>query len=321
MTPRTAEHDPRATRAGRAGAGIALVVLLAMVPIVVACVVPRVAPTPEAPQHQESAGALDWPDDGRTPVASDDARTPIAFDGTGDFPSFPLPDGEPAPLGPALFRSGFSNPLPPSPVWDPPGQKRVGIQAGHWKTSDVPYELRNLSPGTSAGGWQEWEVNLLIANKVKEILEDAGVAVDLLPSTVPIRYRAHAFVAIHADGDANGSYAGYKIARSGFSSIPDADDVFVDTLYREYATTTGLPRDSDAHISRRMIYYYAFNTRRYQHAIDLGTPAAIIETGYLTNAGDRALLTNRPELPAEGIANGILRYLELEIGAMPDPSG
>jgi hypothetical protein len=64
-----------------------------------------------------------------------------------------------------------------------------------------------------------------------------------------------------------------------------------------------------------MLYYYAFNTRRYQHAIDLGTPAAIIEMGYLTHGGDRAFMTTRPELAASGIAKGVLRFLEREYGA------
>jgi hypothetical protein len=183
----------------------------------------------------------------------------------------------------------------------------------------VPDELRRLSPGSSAGGWNEWEVNLLIARSVKSILEDAGVQVDLLPSMIPTRYRAHAFVSVHADGDTSGTMHGYKLARPGFSSIPDTDDKLIESMYREYRAATGLPRDSDAHISRRMTYYYAFNTRRYEHAIDLGTPAAIIETGFLTNAGDRAFLTGRPDLVGQGIANGILRFLELEIGTASTP--
>lgn len=240
------------------------------------------------------------------------------FQGAGAFPSFPLPDGDPVPLGPAVFASGFRDPLPRSPVWNPPGSKRVGLQVGHWFDGDVPHELRRLSLGSSAGGWTEWELNYLIARETARLLEEAGVEVDLLPSTIPVRYRAHAFVAIHADGDTSGRLNGYKLARSGFSSIPDVDDELVRVLYEEYGKATGLARDSDQHVSRRMIYYYAFNTRRYQHALDLGTPATIIETGFLTHAGDRAFLTSRPELAARGISNGVMRFLELEYGAVPD---
>jgi N-acetylmuramoyl-L-alanine amidase len=242
----------------------------------------------------------------------------LTYDPQTGFPSYPLPDGNPTPLGtpgtPGAFGPGFAAPLPRSPVWNPAGPKRVGLQAGHWMVNDVPFELRRLSPGASAGGWDEWEVNLLLARRTAPILEAAGVQVDVLPTTIPQRYRAHVFVSIHADGDTSGRLNGYKIARPGFSSVPEADDELVRTLYREYGAATGMARDLDAHISRRMTFYYAFNTRRYQHAIDIGTPAAIIETGFLTNPSDRAFLTGQPDLAARGIANGILRFLEQEIG-------
>lgn len=271
-----------------------------------------------SPVHLETAGELDWFDqaDGLAMASLQEPVDVAPFSASGEFPSYPLPSGEPAPLGPGLFAAGgFSAPLPRSPVWNPGGPKRVGIQVGHWFVGQLPDELRRLSAGTSAGGWSEWEVNLLIAQRVVPMLEEAGVEVDLLPTTIPVRYRAHAFVAIHADGDTSGALNGYKIARPGFSSIPDADDELVRTMYREYGAATGMARDADVHISRRMIFYYAFNTRRYHHAVDLGTPSAIIETGFLTNGSDRAFLTGRPDAAARGIANGILRFLDLELGA------
>jgi N-acetylmuramoyl-L-alanine amidase len=246
-------------------------------------------------------------------MAAPEPETVILDPVTG-FPSFPLPDGNPEPLGPAVFNSGFRDPLPRSPVWNPAGTKRVGLQVGHWNTNDLPYELRRLSPGSTAGGWTEAELNLLLARTAARYLEEAGIEVDILPTTIPVRYRAHAFVSIHADGDTSGRLNGYKIARPSISSIPDADDEFVRIMYDEYGAATGMARDSDAHISRRMTYYYAFNTRRYQHAIDLGTPSQIIETGFLTNAGDRSFLTGRSDLAGRGIANGILRFLALEMG-------
>jgi hypothetical protein len=270
-----------------------------------------------APVHRETAGDLYWFDQADMALAR--AQEPVEelpVTPQSGFPSYPLPSGNPEPLGPGVFAAGgFATPLPRSPVWNPAGPKRVGIQIGHWFVGQLPEELRRLSSGASSGGWNEWELNLLIGQRVVQQLEEAGVEADLLPATIPIRYRAHAFVAIHADGDTSGRLNGYKLARPGFSSIPDADDELVRTLYREYGAATGMARDSDAHISRRMIYYYAFNTRRYQHAIDIGTPAAIVETGFLTNSSDRAFLTGRPDLAARGITNGILRFLELELGA------
>ena len=268
--------------------------------------------------HLETAGDLDQFDQADVVGGSaDDSPADAAqLIDSGGFPSYPLPSGNPEPLGPAVFRGGdFRTPLPRSPVWNPAGPKRVGIQIGHWFQGQLPPELQRLSAGTSGGGWSEWEANLLIGQRVVEMLQEAGVEADLLPATIPIRYRAQAFVAIHADGDTSGALNGYKIARPGFSSIPDADDQLVRSLYQEYGVATGMPRDADVHISPRMTYYYAFNTRRYQHAIDLGTPAAIIETGFLTNGSDRSFLTGRPEVAARGITNGILRFLELELGA------
>ncbi|MEA2639218.1 MAG: hypothetical protein QOF51_612 [Chloroflexota bacterium] len=282
--------------------------------------VPVIAPPPAALASAQ-ADLLDQLDDDTSTATSLDSTTNdappsevVAVDPTTGFPTYPLPDGNPPPLGPGAFATGFRNPLPASPVWNPPGRKRIGLQAGHWLTDQTPPELARLSPGTSAGGWAEWQVNLMIAQKTAEILEAAGYDIDLLPTTIPVRYRAQAFVAIHADGDISGALHGFKITRPGFSSIPAADDQFVSDLNAAYGAATGLPRD-DPHISLRMTYYYAFNTRRYQHAIDLGTPAAIIETGFLTNAGDRSFLTNHPEVAAQGLADGIQRFLNRELGS------
>lgn len=40
-------------------------------------------------------------------------------------------------------------------------------------------------------------------------------------------------------------------------------------------------------------------------------PAVLIELGFITNPGDAALMSDRPDLFAEGIYNGLLRYLGL----------
>ncbi|MDP2936814.1 MAG: N-acetylmuramoyl-L-alanine amidase [Dehalococcoidia bacterium] len=219
----------------------------------------------------------------------------------------PLPSpGSPGVQG---FWGSFRDPFPPAPVWNPPGPKRVWLQAGHWRNNEVPRELgRLIGSGTSGGGRAEWEVNLDIAQRAAAVLESYGVQVDILPATVPPGYRAHAFISIHADGDLSGALSGYKVARAGFSPIPETDDVLVDALYAEYGPATGLRRD-DPHVSLRMRYYYAFNTRRYCHAIAYGVPAAIIETGFLTNVSDRALLLGQPDLAAEGVARGVLSFL------------
>lgn len=204
--------------------------------------------------------------------------------------------------------SAFRAPLPPAPLWNPPGPKRVGLQAGHWLVEQTPAELERLQPGAVGGGKQEWEVNLEIARRARDLLEADGFQVDLLPATVPIRYQAHVFVSIHADGDAVGALRGFKVARPGFSSVPEADDLLVDALNSAYGAATGLPRD-DEHISLRMRFYYAFNARRYCHAVAPGVPQAIVETGFLTSPADRQMLLGDPGAPARGIADAVRTFL------------
>jgi N-acetylmuramoyl-L-alanine amidase len=58
--------------------------------------------------------------------------------------------------------------------------------------------------------------------------------------------------------------------------------------------------------------YYAFAWWRYDHAVHPMTPAVILETGFLTTAADRKIIVEQPELSAQGLANGIIIFLEGE---------
>src|SRR4051812_17163470 len=202
-----------------------------------------------------------------------------------DQPPMPSP-GTPGATG---FWARYREPLPPAEVYNPPGPKRVGLQAGHWLTEQVPSELRGLGPGASGGGKSEWEVNLDIAQRTADLLRAAGVEVDIIPTTLPVEYKAHAFLSIHADGDESGTRRGYKLGRAVWSATPEADDALMGDIDGSYGAATGLTVDPVG-ASRRMTAYYAFNSRRYCHAIVPGVPSAIIEAGYLTNSVDRQVL-------------------------------
>jgi N-acetylmuramoyl-L-alanine amidase len=230
-----------------------------------------------------------------------------------DTEVLPIPDGNPPPFVPGRPETYASlrEPYPPVPVWNPPGPKRVGIQAGHWRYYNSPDELRQnrFNPGTSGGGKAEWEVNLDISERVVERLSELGYVVDLLDSTVPIRYRAHVFLSIHADGDVTGQLRGYKVGSARFSATPDVDKQLCDALWEEYGAVTGLLKQPNQ-VSSRMTGYYAFNSRRYQHAIAPGVPHAILEMAFLTNAQDREFLFRQPDRVATGILNGLRRFLD-----------
>src|SRR5262249_58450174 len=113
-----------------------------------------------------------------------------------DTPRSPLP--APGSSGaPDFFRS-FREPLAPTTLYNPPGPKHVGLQAGHWLTDQVPPELGRLQQGATGGGKQEWQVNLDVAQRTAGLLQDDGIQVAVLPATVPPHDHAHVFLALPA---------------------------------------------------------------------------------------------------------------------------
>lgn len=211
------------------------------------------------------------------------------------------PYGEPQEAAPPLI------PLPTA--WKrPDGPAKVGLQVGHWKNNELPEELSALigSTGASGGGKSEWEVNYAIALEIKQRLEVEEVVVELIPATVPPRYWADVFLAIHADGSEDPDKSGYKFAAPWRDYTGQADDL-VATLEQYYEQGTGLAKDPN--ITRNMRGYYAFAWWRYHHAIDPMATAVIAETGFLTNRADRELLIYSPEVSGEAIAEALLSHL------------
>lgn len=209
----------------------------------------------------------------------------------------------------ATQKTAATSPVPAPAAHAGSTVKRVGIQAGHWRSAEMPAELARLrtSTGTAGGGVPEWRLNLDVATRVAAILRERAIVVDLIPSTVPEGYAADAFVALHADGDSTGRFSGYKLAHGRWSGVPERDKALLEAISSEYAAATGLAWDP--HVSRNMTGYYAFSNRRFQHAVAAGTPAVILEMGFMTNRADLRLLLGETDIVAQGIANGILRFL------------
>lgn len=216
-------------------------------------------------------------------------------------PPFPVEPGEDSQAVGQTFQN-----------WNrPEGPPRVGLQVGHWQNDQVPEELSNLrgNTGASGGGKAEWEVNMAIAEAIKDLLQQRGVAVDILPTTVPPRYWADVFVAIHADGNTDSSVNGFKFAR-GWRDVTSKAESLVALLETSYSQTTGMAQDPN--ISRNMRGYYAFAWWRFEHAVHPMTTAVIAETGFLTNPSDRTIIVDNHKLSAQGIAEGILNFLTEE---------
>lgn len=225
----------------------------------------------------------------------------------------------PIPVSEARIGKGVGYPISELATWQrPAGPLRVGIQSGHYENEEVPEELRGLTGNTGAqfGLLTEREVVRIIAELVQTELEAADVEVDLLPTTVPPGYLADAFISIHADGNRDTRARGYKIAppRRDYSGRSNA---LVTNLYDAYALATGLP--TDRAITNRMTAYYAFNWPRYEHSVHPQTPAAIVETGFLTNPIDRTVIVETPERVASGIVAGVLTFLRTELDRTSTP--
>ena len=201
----------------------------------------------------------------------------------------------------------YPGPIPTPEEWHAPdGPVRIALQVGHWRTDEAPRELSGLRRnGASWNGLAEWEVNLEIARHAGAMLEELGYTVDILPAVVPPDYRAHLFIAIHADASNDPGATGYRVASPGRDATGRAPD-FVNLLNRKYGEVTGIRRLPT--VTRRMRNYYAFNFRRYEHALHPMTIAVIIETGFLTNAGDREVIVSQPERVARGIVEAVTEF-------------
>lgn len=206
-------------------------------------------------------------------------------------------------------RYRYEEPLPSPADWLPPeGPVRIALQAGHWRANEAPRELSGLRDnGTAWQGTAEWEVNLAIARRAGAMLEEIGYEVDILPAVVPPAYRAHLFIAIHADGADDPAANGFRVAAPRRDATGRASQV-VALLQESYGAATGLRNLPVA--TRRMENYYAFNSRRYEHALHPMTIGVIIETGFLTSASDRQVIVNDPERSARGIVEAVLAFPE-----------
>jgi N-acetylmuramoyl-L-alanine amidase len=214
-------------------------------------------------------------------------------------------------------RNIYPGPIPTPAEWQPPeGPVRIALQAGHWRAAEAPPELEDLKGnGTRGGGKAEWEVNLAIARRAAEMLEEKGYVVDILPAIVPPGYRAHLFISIHADGALDTQASGYRVAAPRRDATGRAERM-VALLEESYGRATGLKQLPT--ITRRMSSYYAFNFRRYLHALHPMTIGVIIETGFLTSPSDRRIIVSDPGRAARGIVEAVMAFPET---APPAPTG
>ena len=189
------------------------------------------------------------------------------------------------------------------------GPVRVGLQVGHLGAAEQPDELAELRYSTGAhwDGLDEVEANHAIVAALAERLRAHGFVVDVLPATLPTRYRADVLLSVHVDANPNEERSGYKSAHFVPARNP-YEPLLKLHLDRAMLALTSLP-DDDRNVTGNMLQYYAFNNRRYRHAAHARTPALIVELGYLSNPHDRELI-DEPDRLAAALEAGVVSYLD-----------
>lgn len=179
-----------------------------------------------------------------------------------------------------------------------PQSNRIGIVAGHYGSD---------SGAVCSNGVTEAELNLQIATMVQKQLVDLGYEVDLLEEfdSRLTGYEGAVVVSIHLDSCEyiNDQATGFKVA-AALSTQDVADSQrLVACMSDRYSKITGLPYHANS-VTDDMSYYHAF----YEIAPE--TNAAIIEAGFMNM--DYQFLTEKTDVAAEGIAAGILCYVNNE---------
>ncbi|HSH05176.1 MAG TPA: N-acetylmuramoyl-L-alanine amidase [Anaerolineae bacterium] len=173
-----------------------------------------------------------------------------------------------------------------------PPPVRIGLIVGH---------LNNDPGAVCEDGLKEVQVNLNIVERTAALLSEAGVTTEVLAEfdTRLAGYDGTALISVHADSceDYGDAASGYKTAASSYSDSTHLNEC----ILKAYEAVTGLSYHANT-VTPHMTDYHAFRK------IDPGTPAVILETGFMNR--DRTLLTARADIPAKGLSQGILCYLD-----------
>ena len=195
------------------------------------------------------------------------------------------------------------NPLAFLPTVTPRPRPQIAIVAGHYQ---------NDTGAICSDGLAEVDINLDIATRVEKMLTSEGFDVFLMAEKDDRLYgfQGLALVSIHSDSCEfiNNEATGFKVAAALASARPDKANRLVACLTSRYQETTGMTFHAGS-ITEDMTSYHAFEE------IHNETAAAIIEVGFMNL--DRQMLTQHPDLIAQGITKGILCYIRNEDASQP----
>ena len=214
------------------------------------------------------------------------------------------------------------------PATEPAKKKLIVIDAGHQAKAN--YDKEPLGPGATelktkvssgtqgvATGLEEYRLNLLVAQKLQQILEDRGYETVMIRTTHDVNIsnaeraqianalNADAFIRIHANGSEDPNTNGI------LTICQTKENPYNKAFYEASYLLSRLVLDEmvSATDAKRL---YVWETDTMSGINWCQIPVTIVEMGFMSNeAEDRKMATDAyQDLLAEGIANGIDRYFD-----------
>lgn len=176
---------------------------------------------------------------------------------------------------------------------------------------DQGHNPAGFNAGAEGNGYREQDLVYEIGQRTAALLREAGFDVRLSRPTKETQlgtsnatslasrvndanaWGADYFISLHANASDNTAASG---SEAFAYRIPSKGASLAESILRGLAAVTGLPNRG---ISARPGLYVLRRTRM---------PATLVELGFITNAGDAALMASSPELFARGIRDGVLAY-------------
>lgn len=176
---------------------------------------------------------------------------------------------------------------------------------------DQGHNPQNPNAGAEGNGYREQDLVYVIGQELAGILRAEGYDVRLSRPTADTQlgtsnatalaarvedanaWGADVFISLHANAS---SLSGASGSEAYVFRLDSAAGELAEDILEGLEETTGLP---DRGVRQRTNLYVLRRTQM---------PAVLVELGFITNAGDAALMANAPQLFALGVANGITAY-------------